>query len=303
VLASFIGQLISQSWLYTALYLPVVLAQGLTLQRIYIVAHEAAHKKIAPLNPKLNDRVGQFVLLPMLVPLHIYRKLHYFHHGFNRRDHETSALDVFVSPWPVTLPIKVICYVLWYLAVFAGGFFIHSLVSIVIFLFLPTAQAQKISPAFKNWNNRDRAIAWAQFLGCLALHIAVAALFGPQVWAFALFYPMIAFAWIWSLLVYIFHYDTTIGLNTRYNVRAIRQHWFFSWLLMNFNQHATHHMYPNIPWNELPEKAQELPRPFAERNQNADSLWRAVLNQLKGPTVVYSKDENLASHLFVYWED
>jgi fatty acid desaturase len=303
VLASFIGQLISQSWLYTALYLPVVLAQGLTLQRIYIVAHEAAHKKIAPLNPKLNDRVGQFVLLPMLVPLHIYRKLHYFHHGFNRRDHETSALDVFVSPWPVTLPIKVICYVLWYLAVFAGGFFIHSLVSIVIFLFLPTAQAQKISPAFKNWNNRDRAIAWAQFLGCLALHIAVAALFGPQVWAFALFYPMIAFAWIWSLLVYIFHYDTTIGLNTRYNVRAIRQHWFFSWLLMNFNQHATHHMYPNIPWYELPEKAQELPRPFAERNQNADSLWRAVLNQLKGPTVVYSKDENLASHLFVYWED
>ena len=207
LLANFLGERVSESLVILVLYLVTLLAQGLVLQRIYIIAHEAAHKKIAPGKLVINDLVGQFFLLPLLVPLQVYRHLHYFHHGFNRRDQQTSALDVFVSPWRITPFIKIVCYLLWYLAVFAGGFFFHSLVSIVIFLFIPTQQAQKISPAFKNWNDRDRVISWTQFLTGVMFHVIVAATCGIQGWLFTLALPMLSFAWIWSLLIYIFHYQ------------------------------------------------------------------------------------------------
>ncbi len=303
VLAVFIGARWGESFAWKLAYLVVLFAQGLALQRIYIVAHEAAHKKIAPNNLRVNDFIGQFVLLPMLVPLQVYRAIHVFHHGFNRRDVHTSALDVFVTPWRVTRFVRAVCYALWFAGVFLGGFFLHSLVSIVIFLFLPTRTAQKISPAFKHWTPHDRAIAWGQFLAGAALYLAIYFAFGFDVLRFTLIFPLLMFAWIWSLLVYIFHYHTTLGEKTRYNVRAIKRHWFFSWLMLNFNEHATHHMYPHIPWYELPERKQELPDVYAEKNQTETSVWRAILNQLRGPLVVYSKDSDPLPWLFIHWED
>ncbi|MBE7552092.1 MAG: fatty acid desaturase [Anaerolineales bacterium] len=283
MLANYLGPRAAESWSLLGGYGLILLGQGLLLQRIYIVAHEAAHKKIVPYHLRLNDTLGQAVLLPILVPLQIYRKIHSFHHGFNRKDHHTSALDVFVSPWPVTPFIRGVCYLLWFLGVFAGGWFLHSLASIVIFLCLPTGQAQKISPAFKNWQPCDRLIAWGQFLAGLAFHAMIAWLFGWPGWLFTLGLPLLSFAWVWSLLVYIFHYQTTIGAQVRFNVRAIEGNRFFTWLLMNFNEHATHHMYPNIPWYELPLKRQDLPRPFDKHNQDVHSIWQAIWNQLGGP--------------------
>lgn len=303
VIANWVGPHWGESLLWKGAYVLVLFAQALALQRIYIVAHEAAHKKIAPNNLRANDLVGQCVLLPLLVPLRVYRAIHVFHHGFNRRDVHTSALDVFVSPWRVTPLVRAACHVLWFLGVFCGGFFVHSLVSIVIFLFLPTRTAQKISPAFKHWTPRERVIAWGQFLAGALLYAAVYALFSTQGLLFTLVYPLLAFAWVWSLLVYIFHYHTTLGEKTRYNVRAIKHHWFFSWLMMNFNEHATHHMYPNIPWYELPERKQELPEAYAEKNGTDASVWRAILNQLSGPIVVYAGDHDPVPWLFVHWED
>ena len=74
----------------------LVLAQGFWLHRLYVVAHEASHGKLWPASRRINDALGQILLLPLLLPLRIHRKIHAFHHGHNRRDFETSALDTFV---------------------------------------------------------------------------------------------------------------------------------------------------------------------------------------------------------------
>jgi fatty acid desaturase len=174
---------------------------------------------------------------------------------------------------------------------------------VIIFLFIPTRTAVKVSPAFKRWTNKDRLTAWLQLLACAAFVISLGLVLGWPAWRLVWLYPFLAFAWVWSLIVYIYHYHTTIGDHARFNVRALRQHTFLSWLLLNFNQHASHHMYPNIPWHELPEKKQELPEVFKEKNQVSDSYLSAVLNQLKGPTVVYSEDRDPTPQLFVRWED
>jgi len=302
LLANHFGPESNRSVLSLAVYVSILFAQGLVLQRIYMIAHEAAHKKLDPLL-WVNDGMGQAVLVSIFVPLQIYRKIHQFHHGFNRKDISTSALDVFVSPWPITPLIKIICFCLWYLGVFAGGLFFHSLVSIVLFLCMPVRLARKISPAFRRWSNRDRLVAWVQFLSAVAIHVGFSQFLGFSAWVFTFGLPIVSFAWIWSLMVYIFHYNTTLGDYIRYNVRSINSGRFIRWWLMNFNQHATHHMYPNIPWYELPSKAQELPKAFAEKNQNVKSIWQAVLNQFKGPIVVYKQDSNPVPQLFIHWED
>lgn len=285
------------------LYPPVLLLQALLFQRLYIIGHEASHRKLVPGDPLRNDLLGQLMMLPILIPVRIYRQVHMFHHGFNRRDHHTSALDVFVSPWPLTPLARAYFTLLWYLGVFAGGYFLHSVASVIIFLFVPTRHAEKVSPAFKRWTDRDRVTAWAQLLACFAFVVGLGFVLGWDAWRFAWLYPFLAFAWVWSLLVYVFHYHTTIGEDTRFHVRALRQHGVLSWLWLNFNQHASHHMAPNVPWYQLPESRQELPEPFRVKNQNTDRYWRAILQQLAGPTIVYAKDADPTPHLFVRWED
>jgi fatty acid desaturase len=126
---------------------------------------------------------------------------------------------------------------------------------------------------------------------------------GAQVWWAVLGLPFLVFAWLWSLLVYIFHYHTSLGGQTRFNVRRLARHWLYSWLWLNFNEHATHHMYPNIPWFDLPDRRRELPDAHHALNQNTESFWQAIVQQLRGPTVVYRRDANPAPQLFVRWED
>ncbi len=117
------------------LYAPVLLAQAFWLDRLYVVGHEATHGKLFPGNRALNDLIGMTTLLPLAVPLRIFRKIHQFHHGFNRRDVHTSALDVFVADAPVS-KIKNFYYnAAWFVGVFGSGYFWHSFASIVIFLF------------------------------------------------------------------------------------------------------------------------------------------------------------------------
>ncbi len=277
------------------LQLPVLLFQGLWFYRFYIVGHEAAHKKLFPHSKKANDFWGCAVLLPLMTPINIYRKIHYFHHGFNRADHHTSALDTFVTRRPLTPLRRAWYYGLWYISIFGGGLFIHSLVSVVLFLAMPVAVSIRISPAFKGWTIRDQGRAILIFALGLGLHLGVYFLGGRDVYLYSLGYPMLVFAWLLSLLVYIFHYDTTTGPQTRYHVRSTRPVPVLSWVLMNFNEHATHHQYPNIPWYELPQKRAPLPAEFHARNQPTGSFLRAVLQQLKGPTIIYAPKHHEAA--------
>ena len=264
---------------------PAIAAQGCWLHRLYVVGHEAVHGKLFPDRPILNDLVGQLFLLPLMVPLRIYRKIHRFHHGHNRRDHRTSALDTFVVPAGAGRLRRGLCRVAWYLSVFAGGFFVHSLVSVVLFLALPLRLARRVSPAFEGWTGRDQLASLAAFAAGLGLHLGVAALLGADGWARALGWPFAVFAWVYSLFVYIYHYDTSYGAPVKHNVRSLERDRFASWWLLNFNEHATHHRDPSIPWYALPGRGRPPP-PGYEGNQKVATIGAAVLQQLRGPRIV-----------------
>jgi fatty acid desaturase len=268
-----------------ALLGPVVFASGLWLDRCYTVAHEAVHKKLFPRRPLLNDLTGMLLLLPIAAPLTVFRKVHYFHHGQNRKDPFTAALDVFVARRPVGRLRAAYYRAAWAFLVFLGGFFVHSLVTILLFLVAPTARARRLSPVFDGWRPALRARSWAEFAAGVTFHAVAYLLLGFEGWLVALGLPVLAFAWVWSMLLYVYHYATTVGPDVRHNVRSLPRHWFFSWLLLNFNEHATHHADPTIPWYALPANRHELPPTFRS-NANVASIWSALWQQRRGPTIV-----------------
>lgn len=271
-----------------ALLAVLIVAQGLWLDRMYIAAHEAIHKKLYPAHPRLNDWIGTALLLPVAAPFTVYRRIHYFHHGHNRRDHHTANLDTFVVRGQITPLRRAYYHAVWIFYVFLGGFFIHSLLSVLLFLLVPTERATRISPVFRHWTMDKRLRAWAEMALGIGYNAAVWMAFGAGGWVVALGLPLAVFAWVWSLLLYVYHYDTSVGPDVRHNVRSLPRQRFFSWLLLNFNEHATHHDDPTIPWHQLPLRRHELPPAYHE-NQKVHTIWQAIWQQRKGPLL-----ENMA---------
>jgi fatty acid desaturase len=264
---------------------PAVL-QGFWFQRLYVVGHEAAHRKLLPAVPWLNDLLGQTALLPIGVPLRIFRQIHAFHHGCNRLDYHTSALEVFVVPRGAGPLRRATCWLVWYAAVFAGGWFLHSLISIVLFLFLPLPVARRVSPAFRGWRLRDQVASILWFGAAVAAHVGFGLwLGGGGAWAAALGVPFLVFAWVYSAQSYIYHYATTRGPAVRFHVRPLRGGPLVRWWLLNLNEHDVHHGDPSITWYELPHRRTPLP-PEHVIPGDPTTFLGGVLYQLRGPEIV-----------------
>jgi fatty acid desaturase len=232
-----------------------------------------------------NDIVGQLLLLPLLIPIPVYRKIHKFHHTDNRRDHHTSTLDGKVVDQEPGALVKFWHHLTWYVGVFLGGYFLHGVISILLFLFVPPQLAEKVSPAFEGWTFAEQLTSAAIFAGGVGLHVGFGWVFGVDAWAVALGYPLLFFAWIYSLIVYIYHYRTTYGEKVWLNVRSVEDaSALFRWWLLNFNHHRVHHRYPTLPWHMLPEEPAELPEDFAD-NENVDTIHEAILQQAQGPSI------------------
>ena len=268
----------------SALLALLVVAQGLWMYRLYVIAHEGVHDKLFPRSRWLNDGTAILLLSPLGAPLAVYRKVHHFHHGSNRKDDRHAALEHFhVRPGAGALGLTYKRAV-WLFYVFLGGFFLHSLATIVIFLVIPTRLASRIDPVFARWSPGARLRAWLQLLLAVALHLTVALALGGAAWRLILGAPLLVFAWVWSLMLYVYHYGTSVGPEVRYNVRALPRQPLFSWLLLNFNEHVTHHVDPAIPWYLLPARRKELPARFSG-NQDVASLWQAIWQQRRGPVL------------------
>lgn len=259
-------------------WIPIFL-QGLWIQRFYMVGHEASHNKLWPSSPKFNDFCGQLFLFLMLVPITVFRQIHFFHHGHNRRNNHTSALEIYTVTGNYRLCQKVWSHLLWYLAVFAGGFFLHSLVSILILLIIPPHVARLVSPAFRGWSWKKQFKALLIFATGIALHATIIMTAGSEMWLYVWGFPFLCFAWIYSLLMYIYHFRTSIGPRVNLNARSVQPGRIYSWWLLNFNEHEVHHNNPAIPWYSLSTMAS------VEKNQRL-TLSQAILQQLRGPTIV-----------------
>lgn len=286
-LAVWLGLLASATWLARGVSFQVGAAasvlMGLWFQRLYFVGHEAVHGKLWPQDRRWNDRLGQACLVPLVVPIDVYRKIHFFHHAHNRRDHRTSALDTFrVSPrfaW-VQKPAAAAA---WYFSVFCGGFFVQSLVSVLFFAFVPDKAGRRVTPAYKGWTQRERWRTQLVLAAVAASHCLIWNAFGQNLWLLWCGIPLGVFSLVYSLTTYIFHYRTGYGADTRRNARSLRAGPLVRWWLLDFNFHEAHHREPAMPWYAL-EEASTLAG-------EAPSFIKGVLFQFRGPVYVRAGDK------------
>ena len=262
-----------------------VFLQGCWMQRVYCVGHESAHRRLFPHNPLLNNIVGQLFLWILLVPLSIFQKIHDFHHAANRRDYQTSALDVYMVPPNPSRLQRLWPNILWYAGILCGGWFIHSLISILLFLMLPVGIARKVSPAFKGWTLGNQIAAGLSFFAPFIIHFIAVQWVGVEIWALCYLFPFAIFAIVYSLQLYVYHYRTTIGPKTLYHARRLSGPRWISWWLLNLNEHDTHHQRPKIVWYALPDSHKPLPTEFAA-NQNVETYFAGLCQQFNGPTLV-----------------
>jgi fatty acid desaturase len=254
--------------------------RGVWIQRHYAVGHEAAHGKLFPNEPRKNAFWGQLSLLMLLTPLPVFRKIHQFHHGHNRRNEYTSALEV-VHVSNNSALWRLYAWVRWLFLVFAAGWFWHGLISILLFLTLPVGLAQKISPAFKGWKPSDRLQSTMVFTFVIGLHGACLLLLGGEWWIALYGGPLLVFSWVYSVHLYIYHYDTSIGADVTNNTRCLGGRVLGWWL--NLNEHATHHKRPAIVWYRL--RAATQSGVHVETQPRRSLLW-GIGNQLRGPRIV-----------------
>lgn len=269
----------------------LAVAQGLWLYRLYAVAHEASHYKLFPKNVAANDVCGSLAMIWVWAPITIFRQIHNFHHGANRRADGIATLDTFFTTG--SRKLKWAFYAVWYFFAFCGGFFLHTLGSILLFLTLPQDLGKRISPAFNSWTVKKRLTSWIEFSASIGLHALLIASAGFGCWAWLLGIPILFFAWIWSAMLYIYHYKTTVGKKVNHNVRSLPNDLFFSWLLLNFNHHSVHHNDPSIPWHELPFQPNPQPESVRAQNDTVNSVAAAILQQLKGPRLVRRDDPHV----------
>ena len=124
----------------------------------------------------------------------------------NRRDPATAALDTFVLSRRPTGIGRLYHRAAWIFCVFLGGFFVHTLISFVLFLVVPTRLSQRISPCFAGSAGADRLRAWGELAAALAVHLFPFRWLGMSDFVVGFVLPLIPFAWVFSLLLYIYHY-------------------------------------------------------------------------------------------------
>lgn len=270
----------------TTLVWLLAVPRGLWILRHYAVGHEAAHAKLLPAKPRANNFWGQLALLSLLTPLPVFRKIHQFHHGHNRRDEHTSALDVVCVKRNDVLR-RTYAWARWLFLAFGGGWFWHGLLSILLFLLLPVRVAVKLSPAFEGWSMRDRAWSVFVFLVAIGVHAVCWFTFGAAWWLAVFGAPLLVFSWVYSAQLYVYHYDTSIGPNVAGNARCLGGP-VVGWWILNLNEHATHHKRPAIVWYRLRDATRTSA--IVEQQPRRSLVW-GVLNQLQGPRLFVTADK------------
>lgn len=231
--------------------------------RGFSAMHEAVHSTLHP-NKKINDVLGRCYGILCFLPFDHWKEIHLIHHqwaGNIEKDPVRKLVLEFRKPpttsrrvinwlWKAWFPVLAIMqeYVFW---------------SLCMMRFL-----QK--------NERDLRRFFS-----LALPVAAwGAIFAFVSW------PVTAFVLVPSIVMYLslvevinfphhmslpqYEGETKLPLWEQYKISrtCLYQSWFESFVLLNFNYHTEHHLFPTLPWYRLKTLSQRLRSDFIETGYN-----------------------------------
>ncbi|HTY36662.1 MAG TPA: fatty acid desaturase [Bacteroidota bacterium] len=205
------------------------LVAGMSLSTLSVLAHESSHNLFTR-NPRIDRLLGFFCGLPVLFSVAGYRVVHPLHHKFLHTKEDPDDIEN-VSRNPVLLRFV-------YLFVFIAG----------VYLYLVTVPMNALRRGTREERFRItiEALAMAAFVACGWF------LLPHRIMLKGWLYPLLVAGQIANLRGLAEHGMTTGG-NEFTDTRTVATHPVISFMMCNINYHLEHHLYPGIPWYNLPK--------------------------------------------------
>jgi len=219
------------AWWQWLLMLPVYLLAGASLHGVSLFTHEAVHGTLSK-NRLWNDLLGAACAIPVLQNCSAYRVLHLRHH---QHLGEEGDPDHYAN------------YTRWSWMVFTMNWARLLIGYPVYIVAIPVL-------GFKHGTAKARAGILAEVAATALLIAAIIALKVPGAW--------ILHGWLIPMLF----------INTMVNIRGMSQHTLLEhaddevrgtrsiltvplvrYFMCNENYHLEHHLYPGVPWHQLPK--------------------------------------------------
>jgi fatty acid desaturase len=249
---------------------PLVLILAHIMHGHLIAFHEAAHGSLCP-NPKINDALGVFIGWFSFMGFSLYRAAHHSHHSYlaTERDEEL---------WPFVKTDKP----RWFRFLAAmSELFLGLIYTPLLFL------RALVRPGSVIRNRIRRRRIWME-LGLIAggWLVVLAAVAYFNAWKYLLvmyLIPATLAGFMQSLRKYIEHMGlngSTVLSSTRSVVNLGLLGRFLSFTLFEEPYHGVHHKYARLPYNVLPEFADDLEPAGPPERAPFPNYSRALLDML-----------------------
>lgn len=211
------------------IHLPLYFLMTCSMVGLSILMHESNHNLLFK-NRTLNRWVGFLCGLPSLVAVSSYRTLHLAHHAHTSTEKDPDSMEQTV---PKSIPMVLFFYVFLFIGAYL--YLVHLVIT-----------------SIKMGNSKMRRRIITEYL-------LIAATFTALFW-FVPFYIMLN---IWLIPLLIAAQLTNVrglaehSLTTHDNVftetRTVTSNPFVSFMMNNLNYHLDHHLFPGVPWYNLPQ--------------------------------------------------
>lgn len=205
------------------------LIAGLSLSTFSVLAHESTHNLFTH-NPKVDRWIGLLCALPILFSPTGYRLIHPLHHKNARTPEDPDDVE------NVTRNSRLLAAL--YVFVLTFGVYLYLIV-------VPLKALQRAST-----KGRMAIVAECGFMAALVYFGWL--VFGTQVMVEAWLIPLLIAGQIGNVRGLAEHGLTSTG-NEFTDTRTVKTHPVLSFLMCHINYHLEHHLYPGVPWYNLPK--------------------------------------------------
>lgn len=236
-----------------ALKLPWIFLSGVALHALGILMHEGVHGKLFA-SAALNRWIGFLCSAPVFVAGSAYRAYHLPHHRAVRSASDPDEFEN-VTRRPAWLKILLVLWLLvgtfWYL------------------VYLPVT-------GFRMGNRESRRAILEEYALMLLLYGLAFALVPLRILAEVWLLPFLFTALFAQLRGFTEHIFTAGDAPAR-AARTITSSRLVSFLMLNLNYHLDHHLYPAVPWYNIPRLHELLRDELRRADAPVSSSYLAFL--------------------------
>jgi fatty acid desaturase len=245
-----------------AIALPALVIYGFSLATMFAAVHECVHRSAFASNP-VNDVVGWWAGVLSGYNSTFYRRYHKWHHRYTKIEGKDPELtDLIPSTWAEYL--WVMSGIPWWWGKLQG----HWHVAMGRFENMPYLPATAYGEV-----QRSTWLQLGVYGGAIALSIAVQHPWFGLYWLLplAVGQPLLRFILIAE------HTGCPNGDNPLTNTRTTLTLWPLKLLMWNMPFHAEHHLYPSIPFHQLPAAHRALAPHFTYVESGYVQVNRAIV--------------------------